>query len=156
MQVNLIGVVSAVHDALSPATSVKTRKQCFFELVDETEIKIKCTILDSNRDYLPESLCCGDVVCLRKVAVEQSKGKMVVKPSAVTSWLLFKKQEGFKLSSDVTAAPGSSEIFRLNELTKWLSEAGERENFATRLSSITITLGPEGVRYSEKFSSPWV
>lgn len=132
VQVNVIGVVAAVSDSPTPVPSSKAPYSCYFELVDESETTVMCTMLETNRDHLPKSLCCGDVVCLRKVAMEQGGEKLVAVTSNNTTWLLFRKQEDFKPSSNFTNLSLSpSERNRLADLKEWVAGAGEREKVCT-------------------------
>lgn len=124
----MIGVVTSVNGSLPvPSKAKKAHYSCCFELVDESGTKLVCTILDSNEDDLPKSLCCGDVLCLRKVAMELFEGKLAVKTSTDTAWMLFRKQEDFKPSYNFTnISMGPTERGRLADLRDWLAaEAGE-------------------------------
>jgi hypothetical protein len=95
----------------------------YFEFMDESEVKLRCFMTDLNRDYLPTSLCCGDVLCLKKITVELSGEKLLVNVSSATTWVLFRKQDDYRPSSTLTHFPvGPSERSRLSDLRKWTSE----------------------------------
>ena len=125
-----MGVVTAVKNVPPPEPGKKAKGSVvpYFELADESKVTLRCAVLDSNRDHYPMSLCCGDVVCLRRIAIEQDKGKLVARTSAITNWLLFSKQEDFKPSSSVANFSLSlSEKERLADLKDLAdsSDAGE-------------------------------
>lgn len=119
--------MTAVNAAFTPPSKAKKADySCSFELVDESKTKLTCTMLDCNHDYLPKSLCCGDMVCLRKISIEQSAGQLAVRTSANTTWLLFRKQEEFKASSSFTSVSlGHTERGRLTDLKVWVAEEEE-------------------------------
>lgn len=115
-------MVAAVHGSLSPPNRAKkAHYSCCIELVDESETKLMCTMLDSCRNHFPKCLCSGDIVSLRGASVELVEGKLVIQASADTTWILFRRQEDFKPSSNVI--PGPTERDRLADLKEW--QAGE-------------------------------
>lgn len=123
-QANVIGLIE-VCDPPAPSKADKNVYSCYFELVDESDTKVTCNMSDTNPDYLPPSPCYGDVLCLRKVAVGRIEGQLVLKSATNTAWLLFRKEEDFKATSNFSnLSPNVTEKLRLAQLKTWATKRG--------------------------------
>ena len=118
-QVNVIGLIE-VCDPPAPTKLDKTKSCCYFELVDESDTRLICNMSRASPDYVPTSPCYGDILCFRKVLVDkvESEGRRVIlKFCASTSWLLFRKENNFKATSNFSNISLSiNERCRLNDL----------------------------------------
>lgn len=93
--------------------------------MDESDNILTCTMyIDSSQDS-PLSLSCGDIFCLRRVAIEEHNGDLVIKTSSHTTWLLFRKKEGYTTLPSERNRLGLSEMNRVAHLKEWATKKGE-------------------------------
>ncbi len=120
---NLIGVAAAECEPPAPGKAYRDEPSFNFELVDESEIRLQCSMLEHESFPWPS---CGDVLCLRKVVTEHREGKLFVKTFPNTAWLLFRKVEGFKPYVNFhNVSFGAIEANRLSGLKTWAARQGE-------------------------------
>lgn len=115
-----------VCDPPAPSKSDEEVYTCYFELADESDRKVSCRMSDSDPDYLPHYPCYGDIICFRKVAVEQVEGQLVIKTSSNTVWMLLRKKENYSKPSSyfTTASLTITEKCRLAHLKTWAAKRG--------------------------------
>lgn len=114
-----------VCDPPAPSKTHKDAYSCYFELVDESDTKVTCRMLDANPEYLPPSPCAGDILCLRKVAVDRIEGQLVLKTSTNTTWLLLRRKADFKPTSIFSnLSLNVTEKCRLAQLKTWATKQG--------------------------------
>ena len=122
-QVNIIGVITTAE--APSASSKKADYNRHFELVDESWTKLVCTMLESNRDSLPKVPSYGDILCLRKVAIQPFNDRLSIRTSATTTCLLFRKEEDFKPYTNFTPISlGPTEKGRVADLKAWVAKQG--------------------------------
>lgn len=121
IKVNIIGVITTAE--APSASSKKADYTRHFELVDESWTKLVCTMLESNRDSLPKIPSYGDILCLRKVAIQPFNGRLSIRTSATTTCLLFRKEEDFKPYTNFTPISlGPTEKGRVADLKAWVAK----------------------------------
>lgn len=143
---NVMGLIEAC-DPPAPSKADNTVFSCYFELVDESNTKLVCTMSEGDVPYLPHSPCYRDVLCLRRVIVERSEARLVARPSTNTTWLLFKKEDDYKPTSSFTnLTVGITENGRLSELKAWALRNGEPLAALWKLSEYYVILCVCGLR----------
>ena len=108
-----------VEESGPPAPS-KIRKDqytCCLELTDDTLVKVQCMLVGTG---FPPSPSCGDILCVRRVAVTESGEWVTVTASSDNPWWLCRREDGLKESSNFpNLALGPTEKSRITELKSW-------------------------------------
>ena len=131
MQANVFGLVVTYEP---PTLINEGNYSCTIKLIDESETELNCIMSSSKIENLPSSSSPGDVLCLRRVAVERCGMELTIKAQVHTTWMLFRKDESFEPTSCFSdLIPDFTERTRLVQLSTWDSHRG---NYFTVVSCI--------------------
>ena len=116
----------AVCDSPGPSRDKNAQHSFYFELVDESNTILTGTMhIEPSHESLPLSPSCGDIFCLRRVALEEDNGDLVIKTSSHTTWLLFNKKDDYVIHPSERNRVGLSEKNRVARLKEWALKQGE-------------------------------
>lgn len=88
-KVNVLGVVTTFEAARK---SRGPNYFCSLEIVDQSEIPVKCVFYNTQVLLLPSNCSAGDIICIRRITVTGPLGHLKLLSSRISSWLLFRRE----------------------------------------------------------------